>query len=623
MFYSRIFFQALLVFGVFSCAQTKLQKSPNKAAVHLSQEQVKEMNENALKRVSSRLEELSISAKASGPDKVRFLASDMYLKASAAVMEGDFQTANIIFKHLMTLVPNDDFIKQKYAVSLIRTGDLEDSEKLLKDIFKNSKNKNSRVGLVLAGVYSSLGKIKESRSIYKKLLSKNSKNEEACIFLSKSYALEKKTKRAIKLLKSCEKNDAKKGIYSYYIGKIYVDSKKFIKAKKYFQRSARIQKDFSQATMALGLVYEELEQFSNAEKTYKRYLKKNPSDTLILSRLVQLMFTREEFKEVIEYAERLSDYEPDNLNLKVKLGILYTDVKKYNNAIKTFKELLVHAPDNDKILYYLGAIFQELAEYENAISYFGKISDKSGLYQDSSLQIAQMLSSLAKVEFLSNKKNASLHKRFISYIDAKVVELEAFQVDLSIIKASYFESLEDNSRAIETLELVKASKTFNNDHRFYLAALYEKEDSFSKAKQLIEEVIELDPKNAHAWNFLGYSLIERGVDMKKAYEYLSKAIALSPNDGYIRDSLGWYYFKVGKVNKALVELKLAIKNVPSDISINKHLAIVYTSLKNFSKAKVYIKKALTEVQSEADRKELVEVLKDLEKSRVPASFQAK
>jgi tetratricopeptide (TPR) repeat protein len=622
MLYQKIFIQTLLIVFFFGCAQTKLKKS-SQPAVHLTKAQIEDLNQKAMKKVSKRLEELSIAAKASGPDKVRFLASDMYLKASAALMEGDYQTANIIFKHLVSLVPDDNFIKQKYAVSLIRTGDLEDSEKLLKSIFKLSKYKNSKVGLVLAGVYSSLGKIDESRKVYKKLLSKNSKNEEACIFLSKSYALGKETSKAIKLLKKCERRDKGKGIYSYYVGKIYVDGKKFKKAKKYFKRSIKIQKDFSQAIMALGLIYEELEQFKSAEKTYKKYLKKNPSDTLILSRLVQLMFTREEFKEVIQYAERLSDYEPDNLNLKVKLGILYTDVKKYKNAIQTFKDLLAHAPDNDKILYYLGAIFQELTEYENAISYFGKISEKSGLYQDSSLQIAQMLSSLAKNEYLNEKTNGNFHKKFIGFVDSKVEEFVAFKVDFSIIKASYYESLEDNDEAIEILEYVKENKSFNNDHRFYLAALYEKEQAFSKATQLIEEVIEYDPKNAHAWNFLGYSLVERGEKLDKAYEYLKRAIVLSPNDGYIRDSLGWYYYKTGKVNKALVELKLAVKNVPSDISINKHLAIVYTSLKNFKKAKSYIKRALGEVQSESERKELVEVLKDLEQKRIPASFGQK
>jgi tetratricopeptide (TPR) repeat protein len=368
------------------------------------------------------------------------------------------------------------------------------------------------------------------------------------------------------------------------------------------------------------LINEELGHETKALKIYKKYLRKNPNDTLILSRLVQLMFTQEKFKEVIEYAERLSDYEPDNLNLKVKLGILYKDAKQYDKAISIFKGLLEFAPDNDKILYYLGGIYQEIQDYDNSIDYYGKIAKTSGLYQDSSFQIAQMLSLLAKNEYLEEKENGPGHDKFLAYINKKIKEIVAFKVDFSVVKASYFESLEEHDEAIDVLEEVKNEQTFNDEHRFYLAALFEKEEEYSKATELIEEVLDKDPNNAHAWNFLGYSLLERNEKLDIAYEYIQKAIKLSPKDGYIRDSLGWYYYKKGNLKKALKELKVAIKLVPDDLSINKHLAVVFSNLKNFKKAKEYLQKALASTNNESERKELYEALKELEQERVPASF---
>ncbi len=619
MLYHKMSISLLLAFVLTSCATNSVDKKTEPK--QLTRVEIEAMNTKAIDRVSKRLEELSVAAKASGPDKVRFLASDMYLKASAALMEGDYQAANLIFEHLITLEPNDDFIKQKYAVSLIRTGDIEDSEKILAEVFNNTKKKDVKIGLVLAGVYSSLGKVKKSRSIYKRLISLHPKQEEACIFLAKSYALEKKTSRALNLLKKCAKKNPTKGIYGYYMGKIFVDKKQYVPAKKYFQQALRAQRDFSQAVMALGLIQEELGHFQKAKRTYKNYLKKNPNDTLILSRLVQLLFTIESFTEVIEYAERLSDYEPDNLNLKVKLAIIYKDVKSYRKAVRIFKDLLVFAPDNDQILYYLGATFQETKDYQDAIEYFGKINVDSGLYHDSSFQIAQMLSYMAKGEYLEDKGQGPIHKEFVKFIDGKIKEINAFKVDFSVVKATYFENLEDNNEAIETLEYVKEDKAFNNEHRFYLAALFEKESKYDKATKLIEEILETDPKNAHAWNFLGYSMLERGQKLDTALDYIKKAIKLKPNDGYIRDSLGWYYFKTGKYKMALVELRKAIAQVPNDVSINKHLAIVYTKMNNFSKAKEFIRKALAFSQSESDKKELNEVLKSLEKNRIPASFE--
>lgn len=618
MFSSRIITALSLMILLASCATN--QSKPNRdSGQHLSQEQIQELNQQAIDKVSNRLKELSLAAKASGPDKVRFLASDMYLKASAALMEGDFQTANIIFKHLLTLTPDDDFVKRKYAISLIRTGELDISKKLLEEVFVNSKQKDSEAGLVLAGVYASLGETNNSRIVYKNILKHDAKNEEACIFLGKSYALEKKTAEAIRLLKGCEAKNPKKGIYSYYMGKIYVDKKDYKTAMKFFQNAQRREKDFSQATIGQGLIHEELGQVKQAKAVYKKYLKTQPNDTLVLGRLVQLMFMQEEFVEVIDYAERLSDYEPENLNLKVKLGILYKDVKKYNKAVQIFKDLLAVAPDNDNIIYYLGAIFQEMKQYDSSIEYFAKVRDTSGLYQDSSLQIAQMLSLMAQTQ--GNEEDEEKYsKRFLSFIDSKIDELKTFKVDFSVIKASYFENIDQNEEAIAALEAVAEDKSFNIDHKFYLAALYEKIKEFNDSEKIVLNILKTHPENAHAWNFLGYSYLERGVKMDRAYEFIAKAVKLSPKDGYIRDSLGWYYFKTGKLDLALTELRAAIKSEPGDISINKHLAVVYTSLNDFKKAKHYIKKALSVVQGEKERAELIEVLKDLEQKRIPASF---
>lgn len=573
------------------------------------------------KRITKRLQELAVAAKAAGEEKVRYLAGDMYLKASAALMEGDYQSANLVFEQLIVLEPNDDFVKQKYAISLIKIGEFEEAEELLRIVFKNSDEKDLRAGLVLAGVYASLGETKKSRSVYISLLKSHPASEESCVFLGKSYALEGKTKKAVQLLKGCEKQNLKKGIYSYYIGKIYVDKKDYKTAMKYFQIANKRDPDFAQASVGLGLIYEELGKNKLAKKTYLKYIKSNPSDTLVLSRLVQLMFAQKEFEEVIQYAEMLSDYEPDNLNLKAKLAILYKDMGVYPKAISGFKHLLTYAPDNEDLLYYLGAIYQETKEYEDAIEVFAKISPKSGLYQDSSLQIAQMLANLAKAEHFEGSETIERKTAFVKFTKEKVKELEPFQVDFSLILATFYESVGENNSAITSLKKVESDKAFGVDHRFYLASLYEKDKKFDESEVVIKQILSVEPENAHAWNFLGYSLLEREESMDKAFEYISRAVKLSPNDGYIRDSLGWYLFKVGKTKEALKELNIAIKSVPDDVSINKHLAIVHSSLNQFEKARSYVEKALVAADNEAERNELTEVLKELRKNRIPASFQ--
>lgn len=606
-------FCLLLIVTFWGCSTAPVKKKTQKEA-HLSQEEMEALNKKAMEKVSARLEELSIAAKASGPDKVQFLASDFYLKASAALMEGDYQTANIIFKQLVNLVPEDMFIKKKYAVSLIRTGDLEQSQKLFEEVYKASKSKDVDSGLILAGIYTSTGKVNDAKKLYSSILKLDPKNEEACIFLGKTYALEEKMTKAVGLLNKCQARSPKKGIFSYYIGKLYASKKNYSKAQKYFRSAVKRQPDFTDAVMALGTVYEERGKLKKAEQAYKKYLEKDENSVAVLNRLVDLLFAQERYKDVIGYAERLSDLDSQDLNLKVKLGLLYTDVQEFDKAIKTFQDLLVYSPNNDKLLYYLAAIYQEISIFDKALETYAKVPSESALYNDSSLQMAHILSAMA---LLDPKKET----KFLEHIAKKKKELTQFVFEFSMVEAAYYDNSSKNQDAIRILETISDNKSFTKEHQFYLASLYEKVQKFENAEKLMQDVLSEEPNDAHALNFLGYSLIERNERMDQAYKYIKQAIKLSPKDGYIRDSLGWYYFKVGKVSKALKELKKAIKIVPDDIAINKHLAEVYSSLKKFKTAKKYIKKAIEVAKSESEKEELNEILKELEANRLPASFK--
>lgn len=595
------------------CATQQNIRKPTLA--DFTPEQLEELNRDALVIASKRLEEMVIQAKAN-QSTVNYLATDLFLKGNMSLLEGDYETASVLFKHLVTLVPDDEFLQKKFAIALIRTGDLESSMVVLEKLY--SKSKDEKVGLILAGVYTGVDKEENARKIYKQILAKNPTNEDACIFLGKSMAMSKETNQAIAQLRSCSAKDKKNGMYDYYIGKIQLDMGQVPKAMESFKSAYNRQPSLGQAVSALGILLEEREQHEAAIKIYQKFLSGQPNDATILTRIVQTLFLKERFAEVIPYAERLSDIEPDNLNLKVKLGILYTDAKQYPEAISVFKDLLSAAPSSDKILYYLGAIHQEMNEYQASIEYFNQIPASSGLYTDSSVQMANMLSTLAQVEVLT-KEEGQWKGKFLKHVNEKISEFKDMRVEFSVIKSGFYEGISQYKDAMETMMVVQDEKSFSTQHKYYLANLYEKEKKFAESTALIMTILEKEPKNAHAWNFLGYSLLVRGEEMEKAFEYIQTALKINPEDGYIRDSLGWYYFKKGDMAKALSELQLALKKVPDDIEILKHLAIVHKEMKDFSRAKGFLESALKHVRYQSDRQEILSQIDELDNDRVPAS----
>lgn len=569
------------------------------------------------KVIASQMEQLIKEAKAKGEKAVEFLASDLFIKASDAGLRGDSKSAAFILKYVYDLNPSDNYVAKKYAVELIRSGQLNEANIILEKLHKYNP-KDTTISLILAGVATALDNTADAQKIYKEILVYEPANEEACVFLSKSLALKKEYKKAMALLNKCEKGH-KNAIFSYYKGKIAVTEKKFDKAAKFFKEALKIDPEYYQAVNALGIYYEEKGDFTRVEKLYANFLDKNPHSYSVLSRFVNFLFDRGKVKEVIPYAERLSNVDPSDLNLKVRLGILYTDVKKYDEAIGIFKEILAAVPNSDKVLYYLGSLYQQTQKYEESVTYFNKIESSSPLFVESSLQVAQILNLLAMKDHSEGSEVS--FKRLQSYVEERALTKAELNVEMNLVLAGFYENTSDLDKAIATVESVRGKEQYSEGHDYYLAALYEKNDQFIKARNIIEAVLSANPNNPHALNFLGYSLLERGIELEKAFSYISKAVELKPEDGYIRDSLGWYYFKTGNLKKAYSEIKKAKELVKDDPVITKHLAMVYKEMKNYAKAKSLYVEALKICKEDSEKAEVIKELEILEAVRVPASAQ--
>jgi tetratricopeptide (TPR) repeat protein len=562
------------------------------------------------------------SAIKSGGKAPEYLATDLFIKGNDASMRGDFQTAAKIFRSVAELQPEDAYIKRKLAYELIRSGELKESEKILEAVFKKSKSTDESVGLILASLYTSLDKIKEARSTYERLLVLNPDSEEACLYLSRSYVAEKLYKEAHAILANCEKRATDNPVFSFFKGRIEYDRGNKSAAKVYFEKSLKIDPNYAQAALAIGALYEEKENFLAALKVYKNFVdvEANSNNTQVLSRLVTIMFSQEKNSEVIPYAETLSSLDNADLNLKVRLGLLYSDVERYEEAAKLFKDVLESVPESDKVLYYLGALNQQTNKPADAVSYFKRITNASPLFGDAGIQIGQLMSSLARESFVQAKdKNNEKSSEFNKYIDARVTESPDMLVELKMLQASFYEDTFQYKKAIETLSSMKGHKNFTESHSYYLASILEKDGQFAQARQLVQVIIDKDPNNAHALNFLGYSYLERNERLDKAFEYISKAVSLKPNDGYIRDSMAWYFYQTGKFKEALSEAKKASELVKGDPTITKHLGMIYQSLRYYDKAKIYLTEALNSAQAQSERDDVLKLLADVEKVRTPAS----
>lgn len=100
---------------------------------------------------------------------------------------------------------------------------------------------------------------------------------------------------------------------------------------------------------------------------------------------------------------------------------------------------------------------------------------------------------------------------------------------------------------------------------------YERLKNWPAAEKDLQKALSLVPDQPLVLNYLGYSWIDQGVNLKEGMSLIEQAVALKPDDGYIVDSLGWAHFRQGNFSDAVNYLERAVELKPDDPVLNDHL----------------------------------------------------
>lgn len=153
-------------------------------------------------------------------------------------------------------------------------------------------------------------------------------------------------------------------------------------------------------------------------------------------------------------------------------------------------------------------------------------------------------------------------------------DLDALSVlgDMQRAAQKYAEAADTYTKA-----LAVAGGDAPGDWRFYYVRgiSYERNKEWPKAEADFKRSLELNPDQPQVLNYLGYSWVDQGMNLLPALEMIEKAVAAAPNDGYIVDSLGWAFFRLGRFDEAVEQLELAVQLRSTDPEINDHLGDAY------------------------------------------------
>ncbi len=213
----------------------------------------------------------------------------------------------------------------------------------------------------------------------------------------------------------------------------------------------------------------------------------------------------------------------------------------------------------------IGDIYTDMKINEDAITAFDRVPATSPLRNYADTQIA------------INLTRADKSKEAIEKLQA-VVTKDPKNMDALITLGSLHRNSNEMQKAVDVY--TQAIALHGDDESawqlyYYRGIANDRMKAFDKSEADFRKALTLAKDEPTVLNYLGYSLIDRGVKLDEAITMVKKAVELKPNDGYIVDSLGWAYFTMGDYDQAVNYLERAVDLNAADATIAQHLGDAY------------------------------------------------
>ncbi|HWZ53106.1 MAG TPA: tetratricopeptide repeat protein [Candidatus Acidoferrales bacterium] len=490
--------------------------------------------------------------------------------------------------------------------------------------------KDTSSALWLARLYRFENQHVEAEKILREVLRRDPDNGPALEQLSQLLIDAGRSQDAIDLLSQAAGNSASPDIYDL-LGDAYSQNKEFAKAEVAYRHAVELDPDDPGHHHGLAQALLSQDKYAPALEEYKRLSELEPGTAENYLRMAQLYRRLGKFDESESSLMHAKQLSPGSLEVLYNEALLYEDQGRYNDAIKILNDAIANMksqsgsegnPSALAILYeQLGRAYREQENYPAAVRTFeemGKLSPEShkraqmlliDTYRESH-DIDRAITETKKA-LADSPKDQSLIVTLAMLYGEKADAASATKLLTGLLKGNdgdqefYLDlaqvqersrNYSDAERSAEKAEQLAKDSGDKETIWFMLGAIYERQKEFDRAEQEFRKVLEVNPNNASVLNYYGYMLADRGVRLDEAFALIQRAVTQDPGNGAYLDSLGWAYFKQGKLAEAEETLRKAADRSPHDPTVLGHLAEVYMKLGQTERAAALMERALAEWQ---------------------------
>jgi tetratricopeptide (TPR) repeat protein len=354
------------------------------------------------------------------------------------------------------------------------------------------------------------------------------------------------------------------------LARFYRENRQFAEAVELYRELLDEKPQQIPLLLELGRLLEERNQADEALDLYRFGIAQNPRAVAVHDRMARLLVAQQRYPEALQLLRQWDDLHPDRVEILGRIGLLQLQMEHWAEAELTFRKLLRLDPEHARSRYYLGMALSGGGDYQGALRELAAVPEGSEIYLEAVTQQAY----LYQLSEQPRQAIALLRRHLDGGLDDPVLYYY-----LSVFLAGQ----DQLTAAEEVLRQGLARHPDSAGLRYQRGIVFEKMERRDEARREMERVLAIDPDHADALNYLAYLKAERGEDLEQALLEAKRALA-AKKTGYILDTLGWIYFKLGRFEEGREPLEKASQLQPDDTVVLEHLGDLYRALGLWSQA---------------------------------------
>lgn len=498
-----------------------------------------------------------------------------------------------------------------------------------------------------------LGDSVGAESSFKKVLTTDAENEDAITGLAGIYSDRNDPKAASALLeKLAAKNPSPRSLVA--LANSYEQMRQYGPAADAYGKALEL--DPSRVEMKAAMAQDQAlaGRYDDALKSYQQVAEANPQEAEPYLGMSQIYREQKKFDLAQQAINKAKELDPDNFDVRYSEVALLQQQGKLTEASAAMKKLLDTTAKKGynpaertarlELLDKYGALLRSNQQYDQAVEIF---REEQALNPDEAsravVQIVETYRAAKDYGKAQSESETAIAKypkdRMVAQVRAEVLSDQGktdqavallrplldgkddLHVHLAIAETyEQGKNFSEMSKELDAADKLSPEKDDAVQISFMRGAMYEREKKYDLAEKEFRRVIETDPSNASALNYLGYMLADQGVRLTEAQDLIKRAVDLEPTNYAFLDSLGWVYYHQNKLTDAEQQLMESVRMMGTDPTIHDHLGDVYFKQGKLKEAidqwQASLKAWNTSSPAEQEPEEVAKVQKKLDTARV-------